>query len=341
MRSRFAFPALSLVLCAGVAPPLHAQLDGPIAVQNITNEQLERTGTQNVVEVLKSIGGVRSPIASVPPGQTVSIRGIEQGFRAGDPINVTWHRRQLVLIDGRRPDPACLADLNALPADQCRTIEVISAGAAATYGVDAVAGVVNIITRRPPDPQPDPEPLSSPDDSRFYLGVDVSRRWFINLDKVACDQQAIPGLTSCDNEVKAPSYNLTGEYRLTRGLTLGASYGRSEYTVHQQYGQSTGTHRITASSIDVYGTWRPQVRMPFRPFVFVGGTYWDNEDDREYDDEPWPSNGQAGLRALLGAGGEFRLADHLAVRALLRGVYGGGRDADTNFGIGLGAGYHF
>ena len=59
--------------------------------------------------------------------------------------------RNLVLIDGRRPMGSTsggTVDINTIPAALIERVEVISGGAAATYGPDAVAGVVNFITRQ-------------------------------------------------------------------------------------------------------------------------------------------------------------------------------------------------
>ena len=58
--------------------------------------------------------------------------------------------RGLVLVDGRRVQPvnAALAiDTNMIPSAMIASVEVISGGAAATYGSDALAGVVNFKLR--------------------------------------------------------------------------------------------------------------------------------------------------------------------------------------------------
>lgn len=54
-------------------------------------------------------------------------------------------RRTLILIDGQR---LLSADPNAIPADAIERIEVLPSGASATYGSDAIGGVVNFILRR-------------------------------------------------------------------------------------------------------------------------------------------------------------------------------------------------
>jgi iron complex outermembrane receptor protein len=60
--------------------------------------------------------------------------------------------RNLVLIDGRRPmgqaGGGTIVDTNAIPAALVDKIEIISGGAAATYGADAVSGVVNFIMKK-------------------------------------------------------------------------------------------------------------------------------------------------------------------------------------------------
>ena len=61
----------------------------------------------------------------------------------------------LLLLNGRRVAPngviKALFDINQLPANGIARIEVVTDGASAIYGADAVAGVVNLITRRKTD----------------------------------------------------------------------------------------------------------------------------------------------------------------------------------------------
>ena len=84
-------------------------------------------------------GGDIQPTATNTPGAaTVSLRGIGAN-------------RNLVLLDGRRATPGNatgVVDINTIPAAAIERVEVISGGASATYGADAVAGVTNFIIRR-------------------------------------------------------------------------------------------------------------------------------------------------------------------------------------------------
>ncbi len=62
-------------------------------------------------------------------------------------------QRTLVLLDGRRMVPGGLGadasvDLDSIPLGAVERVEILKDGASAVYGSDAIAGVVNIITRR-------------------------------------------------------------------------------------------------------------------------------------------------------------------------------------------------
>jgi outer membrane receptor protein involved in Fe transport len=59
--------------------------------------------------------------------------------------------RTLVLVDGRRVTPFGLdgvVDLNTVPVGLLERVDIVTGGASTVYGADAVAGVVNFITKR-------------------------------------------------------------------------------------------------------------------------------------------------------------------------------------------------
>lgn len=59
--------------------------------------------------------------------------------------------RSLVLVDGRRVQPVngnLVVDLNTIPSAAIQSVEIISGGAAAVYGADAISGVVNLILKK-------------------------------------------------------------------------------------------------------------------------------------------------------------------------------------------------
>jgi outer membrane receptor protein involved in Fe transport len=84
-------------------------------------------------------GGDIQPTATNTPGAaTLSLRGIGAN-------------RNLVLLDGRRATPSNasgVVDVSTIPSAALERVEIISGGASATYGADAVAGVTNFILKK-------------------------------------------------------------------------------------------------------------------------------------------------------------------------------------------------
>src|SRR6187431_2191611 len=84
-------------------------------------------------------GGDIQPTATNTPGAaTISLRGVGSN-------------RNLVLVDGRRSTPSNasgVTDISTIPAAAIERVEIISGGASATYGADAVAGVTNFILKK-------------------------------------------------------------------------------------------------------------------------------------------------------------------------------------------------
>ncbi len=78
------------------------------------------------------------PSATSTPGiSTVSLRGLGSN-------------RTLVLVDGRRAQPAnstLVIDTNSIPSSALESVEIITGGASAVYGADALAGVTNFKLR--------------------------------------------------------------------------------------------------------------------------------------------------------------------------------------------------
>jgi outer membrane receptor protein involved in Fe transport len=117
----------------------------PLTSQNDTDIKLQ--GTTNIESLLNNLPqtaiGVDGQTSTVSNGSsgtaTVSLRG----------LGVT---RTLVLVDGRRlmpGDPSLpVPDLNNIPSALVDRVEVVTGGASAVYGSDAIAGVVNFIMKR-------------------------------------------------------------------------------------------------------------------------------------------------------------------------------------------------
>lgn len=122
-----------------------ADLEGSNPVTVITRDQILRTGAPNFGEVLQNLpssaGGAVN--TGVNNGGSGAIRFSLRGLGT---------QRTLVLINGKRAVASGLGanssvDLNNIPSGIIERVEVLKDGASAVYGSDAIAGVVNIITR--------------------------------------------------------------------------------------------------------------------------------------------------------------------------------------------------
>lgn len=120
-------------------------IEGALPVTVITREQIQLSGDTSVADFLRnttfnSFGSFRPQSGSSAQSFAgLSLRGLGSG-------------RTLILIDGRRapvaPNVGSAQDLNSIPLAAVERIEILSDGASAIYGTDAIGGVVNIITRR-------------------------------------------------------------------------------------------------------------------------------------------------------------------------------------------------
>ena len=128
-----------------------ADAEGPNPVQVIGREQLEVSGKATVADLLRSISANTGNATN-----ETSNSGWASGS-AGIGLRGLSQKNTLVLLNGRRlanygfPSGGLsdtFVNLNALPLVAVERIEVLKDGASAVYGSDAVAGVVNIITRQ-------------------------------------------------------------------------------------------------------------------------------------------------------------------------------------------------
>ncbi|MFP7722844.1 TonB-dependent receptor domain-containing protein [Lysobacter sp. A3-1-A15] len=131
----------------------------PSPVTLISREEIEASGHQTLFELLRTQPGMlgHHPVAVASDGGS----GIQQPFAAAatTSLNALGPRATLFLVDGRRvanyglisSELGGLADLDAIPLTIVERVEILRGGASATYGADAMAGVVNIILRKRQD----------------------------------------------------------------------------------------------------------------------------------------------------------------------------------------------
>ncbi len=138
------------ILTLGSRTPGRSAVDMPVPVDTLDAEALKRTGQTEVGRMLQALA----------PSFNFSSSSISDGTDALRPATLRGlgPDQTLVLINGKRRHQASLihintsvgrgtagVDMNAVPGASIKRIEVLRDGAAAQYGSDAIAGVINIV----------------------------------------------------------------------------------------------------------------------------------------------------------------------------------------------------
>ena len=142
--------ALEEVVVTGTRAPGRSAEDLPVPVDVLTAEAMAQTGQTEVGRMLQRLA----------PSFNFSSSSISDGTDALRPATLRGlgPDQTLVLVNGKRRHQAALihvntsvgrgtagVDMNAIPAASIKRIEVLRDGAAAQYGSDAIAGVINIV----------------------------------------------------------------------------------------------------------------------------------------------------------------------------------------------------
>ncbi|WP_141750045.1 TonB-dependent receptor [Janthinobacterium sp. HH107] len=143
-------PALQKVLVTG-SNIKRTEKEGSSPIQTLNAKQIAATGANTVAELLHSIPAFGS-------GSSVDVT--DGGFARGAAtasMRGLGSSSTLILLNGRRitasayADPnqgkSAVYDLNSIPVSAIERVEVFKDGASAVYGSDAIAGVVNFITK--------------------------------------------------------------------------------------------------------------------------------------------------------------------------------------------------
>ena len=114
-------------------------------VLTITRADIEKQGFQSIADILQNISATGAPAISRAMPLTA---GENVGGQFIDMRNLGT-TRTLVLVNGKRLGISTggLQDISLVPTAAVERIEVLKDGASSIYGSDAIAGVINIITR--------------------------------------------------------------------------------------------------------------------------------------------------------------------------------------------------
>lgn len=125
-------------------------------VDIVTAEEIEAMGARNLVEVLSQVPGIT---INEHPTPSVSMQGLK-----GDYVKV--------MVDGIEMggDIGGSAPISIVPAADIERIEIIQGASSALYGSDAMAGVINIITKKNKDKSWWIETKNEIDINKHYYG---------------------------------------------------------------------------------------------------------------------------------------------------------------------------
>ena len=139
-----------IVITGSALPTTPDQVTVPVTIVDST--QIQKAGVStNVLEILRkqvpSFEGAAAPATATRP-TTISVLPVVRLSSCAISI-------RLVLVNGRRVAPSAISGINGkifvnvseIPPDAIDHIEVLTDGASAIYGSDAIGGVVNIILK--------------------------------------------------------------------------------------------------------------------------------------------------------------------------------------------------
>ena len=184
------------VIVTGSRIARDANLVGALPVQSLTAEDIAASGDFSLSDIVNDIPALISSLTaeqSTAGSQRLNLRGLGQN-------------RTLTLVDGRRHvggvQGSSSVDIGSIPQALVERVEVLTGGASAVYGADAVTGVVNFVLK---------------DD---YEGLEIDARYASS--EYGDSQQAVFSLVYGENFADGRG-NITfaADVREDAGLTVG------------------------------------------------------------------------------------------------------------------------
>ncbi|WP_417451263.1 TonB-dependent receptor plug domain-containing protein [Kordiimonas sp.] len=117
--------------------------EAPTPVTVLGSDEMEARGTTNIADLVNELPGFTGTIT--PTATVLNSRG--SGTNVVD-LRGLGGNRNLVLVNGRRHVPTDefgVVDMNVIPTLAVERVEVVTGGASAAWGSDAVSGVINVI----------------------------------------------------------------------------------------------------------------------------------------------------------------------------------------------------
>jgi len=144
--------ALQELAVVGTRAAERTSTEAPVPVDVLTAAEIKQTGRTETSQIIQALApSFNFPRATISDGtdhtRPATLRGL-----APDQVLVLVngkrrHGSALINVNGSIGRGSGMVDLNAIPASAIERIEILRDGAAAQYGSDAIAGVINIILK--------------------------------------------------------------------------------------------------------------------------------------------------------------------------------------------------
>lgn len=126
-------------------------MEGPSPVATLTAEDIEKTGVTDLIGLFTKlpISGQgtfstqgNSSDDTANGGSSISLRGL-----GADSTLILINGRRVAVSPFARKIDTAFVDINNIPISAIKRIDILKDGASATYGADAIAGVINVILK--------------------------------------------------------------------------------------------------------------------------------------------------------------------------------------------------
>jgi len=178
-------------------------LGGALPIQSVDAQEIQLSGEFSVSDVVNDIPALLGSITAEQSPEAPADTGVADGANVLNLRNLGVERT-LVLVDGRRHvggvAGTASVDVGSIPMGLVERVEVLTGGASAVYGADAVTGVVNFILK----------------DNYEGFGVDVNYGMSSEGDGAQTSISALWGMNFADDRGNVA---IAVDYRTDEGLS--------------------------------------------------------------------------------------------------------------------------
>jgi iron complex outermembrane receptor protein len=144
--------SLDQIVVTGTRRPERTAVEAPVPIDVLSAEDLQNTGLTETSQVIQMLApSFNFPRPSVNDGtdhvRPATLRGLGPDQVLVLVNGKRRHTTALVHVNGSVGRGSTSVDLNAIPVSAIERIEILRDGAAAQYGSDAIAGVINVVLR--------------------------------------------------------------------------------------------------------------------------------------------------------------------------------------------------